>query len=177
MASDKQIRTALARARQAIELRPSIACGTMKSSTRLERGLRCIYSNGDWKLEIDEPEAVGGDGSAPSPGVYGMAAISGCVAMSIKNLAVMAGIAVAAIDVGVEADYDDHGMFGLKPIPPAGFTGFRLDIAVDSEAPQEQIREIVTRALETSSWHSVFARRQKIEPRITIGRVTWTTEE
>jgi len=168
MATDQQIKTALDRARKAIELRPGLAFGTMKSSLRLEEGLKCSYTNGDWHLEIDEPESVGGDGSAPMPGTYGLAALSGCVAMSIKNLAILAGLTVDAVNLDIEADYDDHSMFEFKPIPPAGFTAFRLKIEVESNAPESEIREIVNRALNMSSWYGVFAHVQTLSPQVTV---------
>lgn len=168
MATTQQIRTALDRARKTIELRPGLAFGTMKSSLRLEEGLKCTCTNGDWCLEIDEPAAVGGDGSAPSPGVYGLAALSACVAMSIKNLAILAGLTVDAVNLDVEGDYDDHGMFEIKPIPPAGYTAFRLDIEVESNASDEEIRHIVNRALKISSWYGVFAHSQILTPYVTV---------
>jgi uncharacterized OsmC-like protein len=167
MATDKQIRTALGRTRRAIELRPGIAFATMKTSTRLEDGVKCVSRNGDWSFEIDEPSSVGGDNSAPSPGVYGLGALTGCIAMSIKNLAVMANVSVAAIEVDVEADYDDRGMFNMDGVPP-GFTEFRLFIDVDSTAPHEQISEIIDRALKTSTWFAVFTNSQKISTDLTV---------
>ena len=46
MATDEQIRGALSRVLKAIELRPGIAVGTVKSHTRLDSGVRCNYTNG-----------------------------------------------------------------------------------------------------------------------------------
>ena len=89
--------------------------------------------------------------------------------MSIKNLAVIAEVDVAGIEVDVESDYDDHSLFGLKPIPPAGYTGFRLEIFVDTLAPGDKVRKLVNQALDTSMWYAVFAHAQPIESRITIG--------
>jgi len=172
MATDNEIRNSLARVRKAIELRPSIALGTMKSSTRLEDGLRCICTSGDWKLEVDEPESVGGDGSAPTPGVYALAAVSGCLAMCIKNFAVIDGLEIGAVNVDIEADYDEHNAYGLKPVPPAGYTGFRFDIEVESGAPEDKLRETVARALEFDSWYRVFTNAQKIESRVRVNKPT-----
>ena len=168
MATDDQIRTALTRVRKAIELRPSVALGTMKSTTRLEDGMRCISTCGDWKIELDEPESVGGDGSAPSPGVYALAAISGCLAMCIKNFAVIDGLEIDAVNVDIEADYDEHNAYGLKPVPPAGYTGFRIDIELESDAPEDQLQEIVGKAMEFDSWYRVFTNAQQIEARISV---------
>ena len=172
MATDSEIRNTLARVRKAIELRPSTAYGTMKSSTRLEDGLRCISTCGDWKIEIDEPESVGGEGSAPSPGVYALAAVSACLSMCIKNFALLDGLEIGAINVDIEADYDEHNAYDLKPVPPAGYTGFRIDIEIESGAPEDKLREIVAKALELDSWYQVFANPQQIETRISVNHKT-----
>jgi putative redox protein len=170
MATDEQIRTALERTRRAIELRPGIALGTMTTSTRLEEGLRCVSRNGDWSFEIDEPSSVGGDNSAPSPGVYGLGALTGCVAMAIKNEAVLSYVSVTSVEVDVEADYDDRGMYhmdGVNGVKP-GFQEFRLSIDVESSAPDEKIREIVENALKTDTWFNVFTHKQKVSTDITV---------
>ena len=167
MATDEQIRTALKRTRKAIELRPSIALGTMRTSTRLEDGVRCVSRNGDWSFEIDEPSSVGGDNSAPSPGVYGLGALTGCVAMAIKNEAVLSYVSVTSVEVNVEADYDDRGMYLMDGVKP-GFLEFRLFINVDSPAPQEKIHEIVKNALKTDTWFNVFTHKQKVSTDITV---------
>ena len=168
MATDEQIRTALERTRRAIELRPGIALGTMKTSTRLEDGVKCVSRNGDWSFEIDEPSSVGGDNSAPSPGVYGLGALTGCIAIAVKNQAVMANVSVTAVDVDVEADYDDREMYDMDGVSPPGFTEFRLLINVDSTAPSEKVSEIVESALKTDTWFNVFTHKQKVSTDITV---------
>ena len=168
MATDEQIRTALDRARRAIELRPGIALGTMKTSTRLEDGVKCVSRNGDWSFEIDEPNSAGGDNSAPSPGVYGLGALTGCIAIAVKNQAVMANVSVTAVEVDVEADYDDRGMYDMDGESPPGFTEFRLLINVDSTAPSEKVSEIVESALKTDTWFNVFTHKQKVSTNITV---------
>jgi uncharacterized OsmC-like protein len=167
MATDREIRIALDRARKAIELRPDIAKGCMKTHLRLHDGVKCISRYGDWTFEIDEPTSVGGDGSAPSPGVYGMSALAGCVAMSIKMQAAQAGLPINAIDVEVEAPYDDRGSFSMDDIPP-GFQGFHLKIDVESPASEEKLRAIIDRAFEISSWFHVFTHAQKVTADVSV---------
>lgn len=167
MATDEEIRTALDRTRRAIELRPSIALGTIKSNTRLEEGLKCVSRSGDWTFEIDEPAAVGGDNSAPSPGVYGLGALTGCIAMAVKNCAVLSDISIATVEVDVEADYDERGVFNIDGVAP-GFKEFRLFIKVDSNAPREKVIEIIKTALKTDTWFAVFTDSQKISTEISM---------
>ena len=96
MDTDDRIRTALERAQQAIEMRPSIAFGTMKANVSLGDGCKCDSKTGDWSYVIDEPVSVGGEDSAPSPGGYGLGALGGCVAISIRMQAAQARVPVRA---------------------------------------------------------------------------------
>jgi uncharacterized OsmC-like protein len=167
MATDQEIRTALARARKAIELRPSLGQGSMKTRLRLEDGVKCVSHNEGWRFELDEPTAVGGEGTAPSPGVYGLSALAGCVAMSVKMQAVQAGLGVDGVNVEVEADYDDRGMFGIDGFAP-GFKEFRVKIDVDTSAPEARVREITDQALGISGWFHVFSHAQRITTDVSV---------
>ena len=167
MATDEEICTALERARKAIELRPSMAKGTMQTHLRLEDGVKCTARCGDWSFEIDEPVSVGGENSAPSPGVYAMSALAACVSMSIKMKAAQAGLPVDAIDVEVTGDYDDRGSFGIDGVPP-GFEAFRLKIEIDSPASEAEVRAVAEQAFEMSAWFHTFAHAQKVTADVSV---------
>ena len=52
---------------------------------RVEAGLKCVTRQGDYTSMIDMPAAMGGDGSAPSPGFLGRSAIAGCLAIGSRD--------------------------------------------------------------------------------------------
>ncbi len=165
MSQDDRIRTALDRTRRAMELRPALATGTM--SLRLEMGetIKCTTRTDDWTLEIDEPASMGGEGSAPSPFVYGFSAITGCLAMSIRMIAIQRGITIDAITVDIEGDYDDRAFFDLAD-QPAGYQNIRMAINVSSDAPDSEIAAVIADARRKSSWFDTFASRNEIETRL-----------
>ena len=167
MATDAEIRTALERARKAIELRPTMTKGTMKTQLRLQDGVKCVARYDDWRFEIDEPTSVGGDETAPSPGVYGMSALAGCVAMSIKMTAAEAGLPVTGVNVEVAADYDDRGGFGIDGVPP-GFERFRLKIEIESPAAEADVRALADQAFAISSWFNVFTQVQEVTADVSV---------
>jgi uncharacterized OsmC-like protein len=167
MATDQEIRTALERVRKAFKLRPSTAQGTMRTNLRLEDGVKCTIRYGDWAFMIDEPTSMGGENTAPSPGVYGLSALAGCVAMSIKMQAAQDGVPINAIDVDVEADYDDRGIFAMDDMPP-GFRGFRLKIDVDTPESEEKVRKITEQALSFSTWFHVFTHAQTVTTDVSV---------
>lgn len=167
MATDQQIRTSLERAKKSYQLRPGTARGTMKSRVWLEQGLRCNSEHGDWSFAVDEPTSVGGENSAPSPGVYALGALGACLSMTIKNYAVLGGLTIDAIEIVVEADYDDRGTYELDGKAP-GFEKFRLSVSVKSPDSKAQIDAVVSKAMTMSSWFNVFSRPQDVEVKVMV---------
>jgi uncharacterized OsmC-like protein len=164
MNRDDKIRTALERSRRAIELRPAMATGTV--SLRLEMGktIKCTTQSDGWTLEIDEPSSMGGEGSAPGPYVHGFSAIASCFAMSIRMLAIQAGIKVDSITVDLEGDYDDRAFFDLADVAP-GYQNIRMKVDVSSDVGDHQIEELVAEARRKSTWFNTFANQSAIETR------------
>lgn len=165
MNRDNEIRTALERARRAIELRPGLGTGTV--SLRLEMGetIKCTTQSDGWRLEIDEPSSMGGEGSAPGPYVHGFSAIASCFAMSIRMLSIQAGIKVDSITVDVEGDYDDRAFFDLDDALP-GYQNIRMKVDVSSDAGDNQIQALIAEARRKSTWFNTFANQNAIETRL-----------
>ena len=168
MNRDDQIRTALERSRRAIELRPSMATGTM--SLRLEMGesIKCTTQSEGWTLEVDEPASMGGDGSAPGPFVYGFSAIASCFAMSVRMLAIQAGIKIDSITVDIDGDYDERAFYDLADVPP-GYQNLRMRVGVTSDAEDSQVEALIAEARRKSTWFNTFASQNPIETRLLGG--------
>jgi len=161
MDKDAQIRERLERVRRTIELRPVMAQGTMLVQLEMGDGLKCTTRADQWTTVIDEPAAVGGDDSAPTPGFYGFSALAGCLAMSIKSLAAQSSIKIHSIAIDVEGDYDDRAFFGIGDARPE-FQNIRMKIHVRSEAADDEIQSLVERAREKSTWFNTFASANSI---------------
>jgi len=170
MMADTKIRDALARVETAFSKKPGLARSTDKTLARVEAGLKCVTRQGDYSTTIDMPAAMGGDGSAPSPGFLGRSAIAGCLAIGIKMTAAQAGIPVESVEVEIEMDWDDRGLLGMGDAP-AGCLGSRLRIAVDSTAPEAAVRAMVDDAMVNSPWLSTFIEPQNVVTNIRVGAV------
>jgi uncharacterized OsmC-like protein len=168
MTADTKIRDALARVETAFSKKPSLAHSTDRAVARVESGLKCVTRQGDYSTTMDMPAAMGGDGSAPSPGFLGRSAVSGCLAIGIKMTAARAGIPVDAVEVEIEMDWDDRGLLAMGDAP-AGCLGSRLRIAVDSPAPEEAVRAMVDDAMASSPWLLTFVEPQNVVTDIRIG--------
>src|ERR1043165_2119449 len=145
MSPTKKIKDAFERVVKAFTAKPSMGLGTRTSKARLVNGLTCEITEGQWKFSADMAEAAGGNASAPTPGVYGRAALASCLAISYKMYASKMDIAVDGIEVEVEADFDDGGLFGTTDVR-AGYTDVRYTVTIESEESKERITELLNEA-------------------------------
>jgi uncharacterized OsmC-like protein len=154
------IRTAFERSARALALRPSLGRATGVSRTRIRDGLACEIQEGRWKLAADMPEQAGGDASAPTPGVFGRAALGSCLAIGYMMHAAKLGVPIAGIEVEVQTDYDDGALFGVSESPP-GYLEVRYSVTVESHAEQGDVLRVLDEADAHSPYLDVFRRRSR----------------
>jgi uncharacterized OsmC-like protein len=132
-------------------------------------GLTCEMIEGNWKFSADMPEAIGGNNSAPTPGVYGRAALGSCLAIGYIMKAAQLDIPVKNLEVEVQADFDDGALIGTanKNVPP-GYLEVRYTITIESDAEEEKIMQIINEGDKHSPYLDVFSRAQKCVRNINI---------
>lgn len=167
MATDEHIAKKLARVVNALEKKPAMALDTTVSNAVLTDGLKCTVVEGDRSMNIDMSPAIGGEGSGPSPGFLGRAALGSCVAIGLKIAALRAGITIDRISVTLEMDWDDRGLFGIGDAP-AGATAIRLAIKVESPAAKEAVDAVIRDGLKNDPWLQTYIEAQTIEPVIEV---------
>src|SRR5712692_1894068 len=111
----------------------------------VEDGLRCRAEGPHGALLVsDMPKALGGGGSAPSPGWLSRAALASCDATVIAMRAAQVGVTLTTLEVTVDSESDDRGLLGMDDSIPAGPLSVRVRVRIgaDGVAP-ERLREIV----------------------------------
>jgi uncharacterized OsmC-like protein len=168
----QHIKTAIERTKKALALKPSLGKGTGVSKARITNGLTCEVVEGNWKFTVDMPESVGGNNLAPTPGVYGRAALGSCLAIGYMMKAAELDIAIHHLEVDVHADFDDGALFGTadKNIPP-GYLEVRYSIHIESDAPEEKIMAMVNDGDAHSPYLDIFSRAQKCIRKVNIVRI------
>lgn len=111
----------------------------------MEDGLRCRATGPNGQTIVtDMPEAVGGGGSAPSPGWLWGAALATCDATPIALRAAELGVALDTLEVGVESTYDDRGLFGTDEAIQAGPLSVRTKVTIGAAGvAADELRAIV----------------------------------
>jgi len=111
----------------------------------LDSGLRInVKGPGSWSITTDMPSALGGEGSAPSPGWLRRAAQAACEATMVAIGAAREGISLDRLEVTVGSISDDRGMLGLSDEAPAGPTESWARVTVSAKGiSHERLRKIV----------------------------------
>ena len=115
----------------------------------MESGLRCRATgeNGE-SIVTDMPQAVGGGGSAPSPGWLARAALATCDATRIALRAAELGIALDTLQVVTDSVDDDRGLFGIDKSVRAGSLSLRTRVTIGAaHVTEDVLREIVDYAV------------------------------
>lgn len=154
------IKTALERSTKALTLKPALGRDTGISKTRIREGLTCDVQEGNWKFSVDMPASVGGNGSAPTPGVYGRAALGSCLAMGYMMQAALMNITINSLEVEVQADFDDGVLLGIHKDVPPGYTEVRYTVTIESDAPEQEIMRLIEEGDNRSPYLDVFSRAQ-----------------
>lgn len=167
MADTTKIKFALERSVKALTLKPSLGLGTGKSTARIKNGLTCEIQEGDWKFTADMPESVGGNAQGPTPGVYGRAALGGCLAIGYMMKAATMNIPINMLEVEVQADYDDGALLGTADVRP-GYSEVRYSITIESDAAEEDILRMLDDADQHSPYLDVFSNPQNCKREVHI---------
>ena len=111
----------------------------------LESGLRVrVEGPGSWSITTDMPLALGGGGTAPSPGWLRRAAQAACDATMIAIRAAQEGLVLDGLEVAVGSISDDRGMLGVIEGLPAGPSESSARVAISARgASAEKLRQIV----------------------------------
>ena len=165
----EKIKSAFSRVSKTLAQRPAFGLGTGVSKATIKNGLTCEIKEGNWTLTADMPEQAGGNAVGPTPGVYGRAALGSCLAIGYMMRAATMGIPISGVEVEIQADYDDGALFGTaeSDVPP-GYLEIRYSVTIDSDAPEEDIIEMLDEADKHSPYLDVFSRGQTCRRQVNI---------
>jgi uncharacterized OsmC-like protein len=101
---------------------------------------------GEYRVEVDEPPVLGGEGKAPNPVEYYLASLLSCQIVTWRFWAEKLGIAVDEITAHAEGDLDVQGFFGFQPASGdavrSGFKEVRVVVKVAGPETPERYREL-----------------------------------
>jgi uncharacterized OsmC-like protein len=99
-------------------------------------------SLGKYRVEVDEPPALGGENKAPNPVEYYLASLLSCQIVTWRFWAEKLGIAVDDINARAEGDLDVQGFLGLDDAVRPGFSEVRVVVTVTGPETPERYRQL-----------------------------------
>ncbi len=145
------IRTAIEGASAYLTEHPDEARYTDSLATaRVVDGLHVrVDGPNDESLETDMPGAVGGAGSAPSPGWFLRAAVAACVTSLATMRAAQLGMTGFTCEVEVDSESDDRGILGLDSSVPGGPLSMRIGFRMSADDVRlDRLEEVAVWAVE-----------------------------
>ena len=142
MADPTKIREIAERNAQFLALKPARGHLTGVTTARKVDGLRCEIEEGPWKLAADMPSKAGGEETAPTPGMLGRGALASCLVIGIAMWAARLGVAIDALEVEVQGDFDARGELGVGNVQP-GYQEVRYVVSIDSPASEKAVVEFL----------------------------------
>jgi uncharacterized OsmC-like protein len=112
------------------------------ASTKLVGPQTSVAVVGGFSVASDEPEWLGGYGTAPSPSTLFCASIGFAEDFIFARQAVLHGVDFDSYETKVEGTWDMRGSFGLEGKDPA-VSEFQIETKVSTQAPAEKIVELL----------------------------------
>jgi len=126
----------------AVSSDPTRARVSFEGSATAHDAVASTVTLGQYRVEVDEPPPLGGEGKAPNPVEYYLASLLSCQIVTWRFWAEKLGIAVDEITARAEGDLDVQGFFGLDDNVRAGFQEVRVVVTVSGPETPERYREL-----------------------------------
>jgi uncharacterized OsmC-like protein len=122
---------------------PDAACITLHAEGRLGEGVTCKVETGKALAVAGLHPATGGSGLAACSGDMLLEALVACAGVTMNAVATALGLVLRDATLRAEGDLDFRGTLGLSKEAPVGFREIRLEIALDTDASDDQIATLL----------------------------------
>jgi uncharacterized OsmC-like protein len=123
---------------------PEVALVTLKAKGTLDdAGIACKVETGRALAVAGLHPATGGSGLELCSGDMLLEALVACAGVTLKAVATALDILLKSGVVSAEGDLDFRGTLGVAKDAPVGFASIRLSFAVDTDAPQEKLDQLL----------------------------------
>lgn len=116
---------------------------TLSVSCEWLGGAEVAVEVGRRTVKVDEPETLGGGGTAPNPVGYLMTALGSCVVIGLSYWSDMLEIPFDSAHVVVEGDIHPGAAYGLGDGVKLSFSDLRIEIRISGPEPRERYEKLV----------------------------------
>lgn len=141
-ASLSHLSSVIAATSDAVSQNPANAQVVFRASAQAHDAVASTVTVGKYRVEVDEPPALGGDNAAANPVEYYLASLLSCQVVTYRFWADKLGIRVDDISARAEGDLDVRGFFGFDESVRAGFGEVRVVVTLTGPDSRERYREL-----------------------------------
>ncbi len=116
---------------------------TFKTTTILKDGLFVEGEARGFRVNMDEPEELGGTNKAMNPIELLLNSLGGCLSISVSAFSKATKVDVRNCRVEVSGDLDPDGFLGKNDDVRVGLTQIRYNIEIESDSPQDRIDKLI----------------------------------
>jgi len=137
---------------ESVRSNPAAAKTQWRSHVRWAGGFKSeSRSRNQSGVPSDEPDALGGDDTAPNPVEQLLAALGNCLAVGYAANATVAGIRIDSLELELQGDIDLHTFLGLgSGNGNAGFEAIEVKVRLASDAAPEALAQLHSKVVSTS---------------------------
>ena len=122
---------------------PETALVTLKAEGRVGENVTFKIETGKARVEAGLHPATGGNGQSACSADMLLEALVGCAGITLSAVATALGIPLRNARIRAEGDLDFRGTLGVAKDAPIGFTEIRLNFELDTDAPEEQLKNLI----------------------------------
>jgi len=102
-------------------------------------------------IDAGEPAVLLGVDTGPNPAEHLLHALAACLTTTLVYIAAARKVKLTEVESTLEGDMDVRGALGLDDDYRNGFEQIRVSFRVRGDAPEEKLREVVTRGQQRSA--------------------------
>jgi uncharacterized OsmC-like protein len=99
-----------------------------------------------FEIDAGEPAILLGADTGANPAEYLLHALAACLTTSIVYVAAARKVKLMSVESTLTGDMDVRGALGVDDEPRNGFSQIGVSFRVAGDAPEEKLRDVVTRA-------------------------------
>ncbi len=119
-----------------------MAISTFKANAHLKEGMIVETQSRQFRITVDEPQALGGTDTGMNPVELVLCALGACQAIVARVYAPQFDINLKQFWMELEGDIDIDGFMNKADVR-SGFSEIRYNIHVESDAPAEKLEEFI----------------------------------
>src|SRR3954449_4859500 len=105
----------------------------------------------EFTIDAGEPGILLGHDEGANPAEALLHALAGCLTTSLVYVAAARKVPLTRVESRLEGDMDVRGCLGISDSVRNGFTGIRVTFSIEGDAPEEKLREVLSRAMARSA--------------------------